>query len=34
MAPRVRATVDFLLAELAENESLHVTPAQWRELAA
>ena len=31
MAPRVRVTIDWLLAELAKNESLHVTPSQWRE---
>ena len=31
MAPRVRVTVDYLLAELAKIESLHVTPSQWRE---
>jgi DNA-binding transcriptional LysR family regulator len=34
MAPRVRVTVDYLLAGLAKNESLHVTPSQWREFSA
>jgi DNA-binding transcriptional LysR family regulator len=34
MAPRVRATVDHLLAELAKVESLHLKPAQWREFSA
>jgi DNA-binding transcriptional LysR family regulator len=34
MAPRVRVTVDHLLAELAGIESLHVTPNQWREFSA
>jgi DNA-binding transcriptional LysR family regulator len=34
MAPRVKATVEFLLKGLAQNEELHVTPAQLRAFSA